>query len=517
MGELSLWGLALGEHCDANGEGVWGWIVYPGVMLYMFYLLAQICDGHLTLALEFIVDRMKLSEDVAGATFLAMASSAPELFCSIVSTFVLVSASGVGNIVGSALFNLLVIIGVTPVFAGTSLKIWWYPTARDSAFYAMAIIEIFFVMQDGKVYWYEALVMVVSYAGYVFYFTRNQAICRYLKLEPPFPAYSDGEEQPKDEEAPQGSGESGRRQAGTGETAEVEAMASADKGEIRQERRCRTAEELQHDAGKSQKGSGGFHDLRRSQSAGHLSPWRKDRSNSQNGFTLKGRRTKDLCLSKVLPEPTEEKPEAAAEAQPKEEAPQPREKAEEEQQAEQPEEERWCKWEPVMMVVDRTMPNRPERLYSLFALCCLWIGFFTYFAVDAADRLGCLLTMPDVVMGLVVLAAGTSVPDAMGSISVARDGMGDMAVANAVGSNTFDILLGLGLPWFLKGAITQEPILVPTDRLQEAIIQLACCLFCYLCMISLNKWTLTRNLGFCLLLLYVCLISWILVRSFVDF
>ena len=50
-------------------------------------------------------------------------------------------------------------------------------------------------------------------------------------------------------------------------------------------------------------------------------------------------------------------------------------------------------------------------------------------------------------MGTVVLAAGTSVPDALASISVARAGLGDMAVANAVGSNVFDIWLGLGLPW----------------------------------------------------------------------
>ena len=58
-----------------------------------------------------------------------------------------------------------------------------------------------------------------------------------------------------------------------------------------------------------------------------------------------------------------------------------------------------------------------------------------------------MLDIPEVVMGTVVLAAGTSVPDALASISVARAGLGDMAVANAVGSNVFDIWLGLGLPW----------------------------------------------------------------------
>ena len=31
--------------------------------------------------------------------------------------------------------------------------------------------------------------------------------------------------------------------------------------------------------------------------------------------------------------------------------------------------------------------------------------------------------------------------------------MGDMAVSNAIGSNVFDILLGLSLPWFLKTGV----------------------------------------------------------------
>ena len=36
---------------------------------------------------------------------------------------------------------------------------------------------------------------------------------------------------------------------------------------------------------------------------------------------------------------------------------------------------------------------------------------------------------------------------------VARDGHGDMAVSNSIGSNVFDILLGLGLPWFLSTTV----------------------------------------------------------------
>ena len=66
---------------------------------------------------------------------------------------------------------------------------------------------------------------------------------------------------------------------------------------------------------------------------------------------------------------------------------------------------------------------------------------------------GYTLGIPDTIMGITFLAAGTSVPDTIASVMVARNGYGDMAVSNSIGSNVFDILLGLGLPWFLSTTI----------------------------------------------------------------
>lgn len=53
-------------------------------------------------------------------------------------------------------------------------------------------------------------------------------------------------------------------------------------------------------------------------------------------------------------------------------------------------------------------------------------------------------------MGLTFLAAGTSVPEAVSSVIVTKQGHGAMGISNSIGSNTFDILLCLGLPWFIK-------------------------------------------------------------------
>mmetsp|Transcript_15269 Transcript_15269/g.41832 ORF Transcript_15269/g.41832 Transcript_15269/m.41832 type:complete len:578 (-) Transcript_15269:208-1941(-) len=576
MGDLSLWGALLGEHCSAHGENIWGWLLYPMLMLYMFYILAQICDGHLTRALEYIVERTRMPEDVAGATFLAMASSAPELFCSMVSTFVLVSASGVGNIVGSAVFNLLVIIGVTPIFSGSSLNIWWYPTARDACFYAVAIVEIFIVMQDGKVYWYEGLIMVLSYITYVFYFTQNQRICDYFGLEASQPGGKDEE----DVEKCQASHSS--TMAGTGETDEVEnivaippktkvvpcrlnpdvddfvgreASGSSSKPTSKQDGTLRMdTNSCTSERNRSLDGCCAGKDVSEksmnqqvSRSGTDVVEFNGARLQSPNAYTLRGK-SRTLSLGRATSKGSSSQVESRQQSKSSASnwsqvvplpadigVPKPPVGDEEktagphglpttdltsvEEKVEEPEEggRGWCRWEPMMPMVDWTMPSGSEWLYTLFALCCAWIGIFTYFAVDAAGRLGCVANIPDVVMGLVVLAAGTSVPDAMGSIVVARDGMGDMAVANAVGSNTFDILLGLGLPWFLKGAITQKPVEVPTKSLQEAVVILACCLCFYLVAITTNGWKLTKRLGFCLLGLYIFVIAWILVRSFVDF
>lgn len=58
-----------------------------------------------------------MSKDVAGATFMAAASSSPELFINIVGTFVTEGDLGVGTIVGSAVFNILAVPACCGLFA----------------------------------------------------------------------------------------------------------------------------------------------------------------------------------------------------------------------------------------------------------------------------------------------------------------------------------------------------------------------------------------------------------------
>lgn len=57
-------------------------------------------------------------------------------------------------------------------------------------------------------------------------------------------------------------------------------------------------------------------------------------------------------------------------------------------------------------------------------------------------QMGETVGISEEIMGLTILAAGTSIPDLITSVIVARKGLGDMAVSSSVGSNIFDITVG---------------------------------------------------------------------------
>ncbi|GFO31049.1 sodium/potassium/calcium exchanger 5 [Plakobranchus ocellatus] len=141
-----------------------------------------------------------------------------------------------------------------------------------------------------------------------------------------------------------------------------------------------------------------------------------------------------------------------------------------------------------------------------FAMSVFYLAVYSYIMVWAMSVAAWGLNVPPTVAGLTVLAAGTSVPDCLSSIFVARDGYGDMAVSNAIGSNVFDILLCLGVPWLVTGfleaghAISSEGMWVAGSTLLVTIVYL---------IVSLRvcNWRLTPVYGLFTLLFYVVVVA----------
>merc|ERR1711971_693366 len=97
-------------------------------------------------------------------------------------------------------------------------------------------------------------------------------------------------------------------------------------------------------------------------------------------------------------------------------------------------------------------------------------------------------------MGLTFLAAGTSVPDLITSVLVAKEGKGDMAVSSSIGSNLFDVTVGLPLPWLLYTLIFQRDMEVNSVGIGCSIGMLSIIVF---------KWEMTKPMGGVMMVLYL--------------
>jgi Ca2+/Na+ antiporter len=62
-------------------------------------------------------------------------------------------------------------------------------------------------------------------------------------------------------------------------------------------------------------------------------------------------------------------------------------------------------------------------------------------------------------MGLTILAIGSSIEEVFSAIVMTRRGHPEMAIAGSIGSNVFDILMGLGIPWLFRNLMrfTYQP------------------------------------------------------------
>ena len=540
---------------------------------------------------------------------MAAGSSAPELFSSLMS---LLSANAknetrVGTVIGSAIFNILVIVGVTGVMAGQDLELDWKPILRDLVFYTVAIGSTAGIFADGVVHWWEGLISVLMYLSYILFMVYNKRIFDWveghserkrMRAGAPAPAAeveangkarhpsegdaADGRMTPtkhflaengdKDVEA----GAAGDGKAGGEKLVMLQLGKKSNRRSISFNLRGVPAEDLavfvskgelekaQDDFGKNF-GASVLYTQKMQRSNTTLSAGRRrsivgrrsivdvkqvdfgeeglvDKvltksytmmatvskteveefeaeekvariERSHPSFAKHPKDTSDVAMAVATQRAGEQGGDGAPAA--------PAEGAGDEEDEEDddeggspfapPDEAKdyplWLlslPWNALMYV---TIPKcESEAMEKFFLLTCLmsiaWIVAITYFMVDWAARLGAVLGVPQILMGLVVLAAGTSIPDALSSIVVAQQGMGDMAVANAIGSNIFDIWLGLGLPWLCVLPFEGGKVNVSTDSLLLNIGIMFFVLLVYASAIMYSNWRLTRRTGVFLIGMY---------------
>ena len=147
-----------------------------------------------------------------------------------------------------------------------------------------------------------------------------------------------------------------------------------------------------------------------------------------------------------------------------------------------------------------TIPDcrRPvfAKLWPVTFICSIvWIAVLAYFMVWMTTDFGARNGVPDSIMGLTLLAAGTSIPDALSSVAVAKRGHGDMAVSSSIGSNIFDVLVGLPFPWLIKSLASAAPVAVVADSLFTSVLILFLMLAAVITTIAISGWRMTKTLG----------------------
>ncbi|OWF56023.1 hypothetical protein KP79_PYT16868 [Mizuhopecten yessoensis] len=417
-----------------------GIIVHVLVSLYMFLGFALLCDDYFVPSLEIICDNLHIQSDVAGATFMAAGSSAPELATAVIAVFIAKDDIGLGTVVGSAVYNVMFVISMCALLAGMVVYLNWWPLVRDCVFYLLSVAALALVILDGHIYWYEALGLVLFYLVYILIMYHNAKLEAWFvpkvtwcgqaavrKKQPESIVLYDKLRDANSNGAVILNGNS-VTESFTDEMTALTESDSDDPGE------------------------------------GHTVKMASYDKEPESVFAWP-----DACWKKAL----------------------------------------FIIAIPLKVVLFISIPDcrqpRWQRWFVVtFVMCLTWLTIFSYIMVWMITVIGYTADIPDTIMGLTFIAFGVSLPDVIASLIVVREGHGDMAVSNAVGSNVFDILICMGLPWLLQIIINNgEPVQVYSEGLLYSSFTLLATVFLLLLITHLNKWRLTKTYGVVLLIIYV--------------
>lgn len=497
-----------------------------GVM-YMFVALAIVCDEFFVPSLDVIIEKLDITDDVAGATFMAAGGSAPELFTSVIGVFVSFDDVGIGTIVGSAVFNILFVIGMCAIFSKTLLTLTWWPLFRDCTFYSISLLVLIYFFHDNKIYWWEALILFSIYVTYaVFMKWNHQVECLVKKMlykNKVTRVRSTDQLMPdKSNNAANSSETSMATQPGGSMTSRATSESRAvpgGSGGSHHDSATVTGAKFRHGLlqlmihtidpmhdGKVDEKATQLHaiaslkvllDATKPQRGAATSSAANNVRINFKETTLVGDRPNGnidttLDSSNDLEEPNE----PLNMAWPKE----GRKRL------------TYVLVAPILVPLWLTLPDtrtpRGKRFFVVtFLGSIVWIAAYSYLMVWWANVFGETADIPPEVMGLTFLAAGTSIPDLITSVIVARKGFGDMAVSSSVGSNIFDVTVGLPIPWLLYGIVFGAPVEVSSCGMVCSIAILFMMLLFVIASIACFQWRMNKGLGVTMFLLYFVFVA----------
>jgi cation:H+ antiporter len=150
------------------------------------------------------------------------------------------------------------------------------------------------------------------------------------------------------------------------------------------------------------------------------------------------------------------------------------------------------------------MPLWKSLLYTIIGI--LMITFGSNLVVDNASNIAKTLGVTEKMIGLTIIALGTSLPELVTSITAAKKGESDLAIGNIVGSNIFNIGIVMGIPVAIFGGIK-------TINFNEIdlLVMLVSSLLLFLFLIKDKK--ITRNEGIVFLIIFIIYYSYVIISG----
>lgn len=439
--------------------------------IYFFTFLAYVVGEYFLPAVECICEDLKLTQDVAAATFMAIAGTTPEFFTNTISTFVTDSEMGIGTIMGSLLFNTLGVAAVAGLATRKPVQLDWWPITRDSIVFAIHVAILIGFAWDGRIYWYESIVIIVLLVNYFVVMFQNRHIMKFAKK------YIEGK---------------------WNLCGRVIRSMEADEQAAMEEAAAKAAEQAQQ----------------------------KPQIPTVAARTMQ-RPSIRLSTASILSDQMAEKPFKVGELQIPSRHVLPDPDDHPDMTLWRISRETWLRlfwwfysW-PIRFVLTFTIPNPliMRRWYPLtFIMCIIFIGLTSFLVFWMVAIIGYTFGIPDTIMGLTFLAMGGCMPEAIAAVLVIRTGNGAMGVSNALGANSLSILFSLGLPWFIRtmadGASSKNAYLVIASYgMQYSIVALLFAIASLYIVVYIAKFKLRKRLGIALFACYGVLVTFMLLNE----
>ena len=142
-----------------------------------------------------------------------------------------------------------------------------------------------------------------------------------------------------------------------------------------------------------------------------------------------------------------------------------------------------------------------QLLMILTGLICIVLG--SDFVVDGATEIAKVIGISERIIGLTIVAFGTSLPELVTSIAAARRGNADIAIGNIVGSNIFNILFVCGTTALVTPVAFQKNFVI------DSIVAIGAGVLLWLCVAPKKR--LARPAGILMLLCYAGYFAYLIV------